>query len=141
MTVSSVGKHHDQERAKGDLEFKFAFLCPITRCPCEGDLSYLCEDYGCARKGGLSPHSNEDFKNESVCVRGLIMAGISTDSYSPYGIACTRCNDDLIAPDWSRYVSECHVRHSWFCERCGHQFETSDYLRLNTQPSEPRRLL
>jgi hypothetical protein len=29
-------------------------LCPITGYPCEGDLSYLCEDYGCARKGGLS---------------------------------------------------------------------------------------
>ena len=28
---------------------------------CEGDLSHLCEDYGCARKGGLSPHSHENF--------------------------------------------------------------------------------
>jgi len=35
-------------------------LIPITRHPCEGDLAYLCEDYGCARKGGLSPHSNEN---------------------------------------------------------------------------------
>jgi hypothetical protein len=33
--------------------------CPITGYPCEGDLSHLCEDYGCARKGGLSPHSDE----------------------------------------------------------------------------------
>jgi len=36
------------------------FLCPITTYPCEGDLSYLCEDYGCARKGGLSPRSDEN---------------------------------------------------------------------------------
>jgi hypothetical protein len=36
------------------------FRCPITGRPCEGDLSYLCEDYGCARKGGLSPHSDEN---------------------------------------------------------------------------------
>jgi hypothetical protein len=36
------------------------FLCPITGCICEGDLAHLCEDYGCARKGGLSPHSNEN---------------------------------------------------------------------------------
>ena len=36
-------------------------LCPITGRPCEGDLSYLCEDYGCARKGGLSPRSEENF--------------------------------------------------------------------------------
>ena len=34
--------------------------CPITGYPCEGDLSYLCEGYGCARKGGLSPHSDEN---------------------------------------------------------------------------------
>jgi len=27
------------------------------------------------------------------------MAVISTDSYSLYGIACLRCNDDLIAPE------------------------------------------
>jgi hypothetical protein len=36
-------------------------LCPVTGYPCEGDLSYLCEDYGCARKGGLSPQSEESF--------------------------------------------------------------------------------
>jgi hypothetical protein len=34
--------------------------CPITGRPCKGDLSYLCEDYGCARKGGLSPKSEEN---------------------------------------------------------------------------------
>jgi hypothetical protein len=65
------------------------------------------------------------------------MADISTDSYSPYGITCIQCNDNLIAPDWSRYVREHHISHLWYCERCGHQFETSDYLRLNTRPNEP----
>jgi hypothetical protein len=35
-------------------------LCPITGRPCVGDLSYLCDDYGCARKGGLSPNSDEN---------------------------------------------------------------------------------
>jgi len=34
--------------------------CPITGYPCEGDLSHLCGDYGCARKGGLSPRSDEN---------------------------------------------------------------------------------
>ena len=93
MTLSSAGEHHDHHQAKGNLEFKFAFLCPITGCPCE--------------------------------------------SYSTYGVGCIRCNDDLIAPDRSRYVSEHHISHSWSCERCGNQFETSDYLRLNTYASEP----
>jgi hypothetical protein len=35
--------------------------CPITGYWCEGDLSHLCEDFGCARKGGLSPRSDENF--------------------------------------------------------------------------------
>jgi hypothetical protein len=26
-------------------------ICPITGHPCEGDLAYLCPEYGCARKG------------------------------------------------------------------------------------------
>jgi hypothetical protein len=34
--------------------------CPITGRPCRGDLTRLCKDYGCARKGGLSPHSEEN---------------------------------------------------------------------------------
>ena len=36
-------------------------LCPITGYACEGDLSHLCEEFGCARKGGLSPRSGENF--------------------------------------------------------------------------------
>ena len=39
---------------------KSVVRCPITGYPCEGDLSHLCEDYGCARKGGLSPRSDEN---------------------------------------------------------------------------------
>jgi hypothetical protein len=40
------------------------------------------------------------------------MVVISTNNYSPYGIACIRCNDRLIAPNWSEYVSERNIRHS-----------------------------
>jgi hypothetical protein len=46
--------------------------------------------------------------------------------YAPYGLTCTRCKDTLIAPHRSQYVSECHVQHSWCCDRCCHQFETLD---------------
>jgi hypothetical protein len=42
------------------------FTCPITAYPCEGNLSYLCEEYGCARKGGLSPHSEENLRGVSL---------------------------------------------------------------------------
>jgi len=35
--------------------------CPVTGRRCEGDLSHLCEGFGCARKAGLSPHSSENY--------------------------------------------------------------------------------
>ena len=34
--------------------------CSITGAPCEGDRAYLCDEWGCARKGGLSPISHEN---------------------------------------------------------------------------------
>jgi DNA-directed RNA polymerase subunit RPC12/RpoP len=61
------------------------------------------------------------------------MVVTSTNNYSSYGIACAQCNHRLIAPNWSEYVSENHVRHSWSCESCGHQFETSDRLRFKAR--------
>ena len=39
---------------------KSSLICPIVGRRCEGDLAYLCEDYGCARKAGLSPRSEEN---------------------------------------------------------------------------------
>jgi len=44
----------------GGTANKSFVVCPVTGCPCDGDLSHLCEDYGCGRKGGLSPHSDEN---------------------------------------------------------------------------------
>jgi hypothetical protein len=56
QTISPVISH----RPNYDDNEPTLLRCPITSYPCEGDLSYLCEDYGCARKGGLSPHSEEN---------------------------------------------------------------------------------
>jgi hypothetical protein len=53
------GQTEDRELKPGDWDRRI--ICPITRHPCEGDLAYLCSDYGCARKGGLSPRSDENF--------------------------------------------------------------------------------
>jgi hypothetical protein len=52
------GQTEDRELKSRDGD---RIICPITRHPCEGDLAYLCPDYGCARKGGLSPRSDENF--------------------------------------------------------------------------------
>lgn len=38
---------------------------------------------------------------------------------------CPQCSTALLAPEWSEFVSERCVRHSWACETCGYQFETT----------------
>jgi len=67
------------------------------------------------------------------------MEVVSIDSNS-YGIACVRCNYTLIAPNWSEYVNEHHVRHSWFCENCGHQFETLDDVQGDASARTRRKI-
>jgi hypothetical protein len=54
INVQRNSKTEDRELNRRDLN-------PITGHPCEGDLAYLCPEYGCARKGGLSPRSEENF--------------------------------------------------------------------------------
>ena len=38
---------------------------------------------------------------------------------------CPQCNEWLLAPDWSEYRNERCVRHTWSCDACGYEFETS----------------
>jgi transcription elongation factor Elf1 len=51
------------------------------------------------------------------------MAATRIDNCAPYGMACIECNDLLVAPRWSAYVSKHEVRHFWSCENCGHEVE------------------
>jgi hypothetical protein len=41
------------------------------------------------------------------------------DNRARPGLACSECNDLLVAPKWSAYVSNHEVRHVWSCENCG----------------------
>ena len=50
---------------------------------------------------------------------------------SPYGLVCTECNELLIAPNRSEYVSESQVRHLWSCETCGHKIDVHVGLRVS----------
>jgi transcription elongation factor Elf1 len=59
------------------------------------------------------------------------MATTGFDNYSPYGMVCSECNDSLIAPKWSAYVSKHEVRHFWSCENCGHEIEMMVNPRMN----------
>ena len=64
-------------------------------------------------------------------MREVVMATTGIDNYSPYGMACTECNDLLVAPRWSAYVSKHEVRHFWSCENCGHEIEMVVRLRID----------
>jgi hypothetical protein len=63
MTTTNNGQRDSQTEHR-ELKTRYGdqlIICPITGHSCEGDLAYLCPDYGCARKGGLSPRSEENF--------------------------------------------------------------------------------
>jgi len=47
--------------AAGQAVYGMRIRCSITGAPCEGDRAELCFEWGCARKGGLSPISHENF--------------------------------------------------------------------------------
>jgi len=66
------------------------------------------------------------------------MAVIWIDNCSPHEMACTKCNDPLIAPRWSAYVSSHEVRHVWSCENCGREIEMAVNRRIEaTSDREP----
>jgi hypothetical protein len=41
---------------------------------------------------------------------------------------CPQCSEWLLAPDWSEYLNDRCVRHTWSCEACGYQFETAVFF-------------
>ena len=41
---------------------------------------------------------------------------------------CPQCSVRLFAPDWSEHVNERCVRHTWTCDACGYEFETSVFF-------------
>ena len=41
---------------------------------------------------------------------------------------CAQCGEWLLAPNWSEYLNERCVRHTWSCDACGYQFETAVFF-------------
>jgi len=60
-TINPQRNSRTEDHELDRRDWKQFIICPITGRLCEGDLAYLCPDYGCARKGGLSPRSEENF--------------------------------------------------------------------------------
>ena len=68
------------------------------------------------------------------------MAIVQIENCSPYGMACTECNDLLVAPKWSAYVSKHEVHHVWACDNCGYEIEFAVSLCTNAAPGPNERL-
>jgi rubredoxin len=41
---------------------------------------------------------------------------------------CPQCNARLLAPDWSEYLNDRCVRHTWSCDACDYAFETAVFF-------------
>ena len=41
---------------------------------------------------------------------------------------CPQCSAWLLAPDWSEYLNERCIRHTWSCDACGYGFETAVFF-------------
>ncbi len=77
---------------------------------------------------------------EKQTIREVVMATTWIDNCSPYGMACTECNDLVVAPNWSAYVSKHEVRHVWSCENRGREIETVVNPRINALPGSNKSL-
>lgn len=52
---------------------------------------------------------------------------------------CPQCSAWLLAPDWSEYINERCVRHTWSCEACHYRFETSVFFAASGSDDSPER--
>jgi RNase P subunit RPR2 len=62
------------------------------------------------------------------------------DNHARPGLACSECNDLLVAPKSSAYVSKHEVRHVWSCENCGHEIEMAVTLRFDAMSAQRNSL-
>ena len=41
---------------------------------------------------------------------------------------CPQCSAWLLAPEWSEYLNDRCVRHTWACHACSYGFETAVFF-------------
>jgi transcription elongation factor Elf1 len=51
--------------------------------------------------------------------------------------SCPRCGNHLVAAEASEFLSDGHIRHSWACESCGHDFQTAVTLAESVELPSP----
>lgn len=49
--------------------------------------------------------------------------------------SCPRCGSFQLCPESSEFVGAGHVRHSWACDSCGEEFQTT--VEMAAEPDHP----
>jgi ribosomal protein L37AE/L43A len=59
----------------------------------------------------------------------VIMTMVASIRSSNHEMACKKCGDTLISPEWSEYFNEEQlVLNFWSCTNCNDQFETETFV-------------
>ena len=61
------------------------------------------------------------------------MTTVASFRNTKFDTTCAKCGEALIAPEWSKYVSEQLVLNLWFCTNCDYRFETEVSIPADTQ--------
>jgi hypothetical protein len=54
----------------------------------------------------------------------ITMTAIASAPRSSFGMRCVRCDNELIAPEWTEHRNKRHIRHLWQCGKCHCRFAT-----------------
>jgi hypothetical protein len=82
---------------------------------------------GCHRAGLASESGGGGFKGGGIMALHA-EATLATRLVTYDKNTCQQCQAWLLAPDWSEYLNERCVRHTWSCEACGYEFETTIFF-------------
>lgn len=62
------------------------------------------------------------------------MTEMKSTIWTDCGAICPKCNEALVSPDWSEFVSERLVVNLWSCTKCGDRFETRAFMPADGEP-------
>ena len=86
--------------------------------------------------------------------KGEVSTTVQCSMYAAQQHLTRNCYDAFMSPtykdktrvevgstdSYSEYVTEHHIRHSWSCESCGHQFETLHDVRGSACTNTRRKI-
>jgi len=66
------------------------------------------------------------------------MTTVASTRNPVHEMACAKCGNVLIAPEWSEYVGEGLVLNLWSCTNCGYRYETEAHMPADVESINER---